>query len=217
MMLAAHLWNDLEPDVDGDQVQAAGNGLADSGLIAIVEPEGQQSQRVLERLFGRERDGSQETLNSGNDVGRKVSCGETSLRDLELSDDLEVGQGPRVPGSIPIWAELGRNLVVVDEFRRVGLRISARTSESRTHNFIRLAEARLPFTELDVALGQQIGVLAVNFGVGDLQPALLVAKSDVVAEIGGKVAQVLDSTHSLANVVLLESLGPTETKERKDD
>jgi hypothetical protein len=44
---SSHLWDDLEPDIDVDEVHALPDGRADSMLVSVSEPEGKQTQRVL--------------------------------------------------------------------------------------------------------------------------------------------------------------------------
>lgn len=125
MSLRAYLWNDLQPHVNRYRVQASRNGLTDISLIPIIEPERQQSKRVLQRVARRERDGPQETFHSRDNVSREVIGGQSFGGDFQLSDDLKVGQCPSVPRPIPFGIELGRHLVIMNELCGIRLLSSA--------------------------------------------------------------------------------------------
>lgn len=158
----AHLWDDFKPNIDGDRGQASRDGLTDIALISVVEPECQESERVLKRSGRRERDGPQEPLDRRDDISREMIGRQTFVRDFQLGDDFKVGQCPGVPRSVPSRIQLRCHLVVVNQLRGVRLLLSARAaimSAARTYNLLGLAQTRLPLTELDVTSCKEIRIL----------------------------------------------------------
>lgn len=116
-----NLRDDLEPDVYIDRRETIDDGVCDSTLITVREPERQQSERVLKRISRRERNGSKETLYGRDNVAIKVLSCQCIGNDFELSDYLKIGQSPGMPCLVPIRVELCRQRVVGEDGRGVML------------------------------------------------------------------------------------------------
>jgi hypothetical protein len=99
---------------------------------------------VLEALALRgEGDGAEEAGDGGHEVrGDLVGLGQL----LVVGDDLEVGQGPRVPGLVPVVVVLGGGLERREDVRNGGLGQV-------------VVELALPLAQGEVAPGQQLGVV----------------------------------------------------------
>lgn len=58
---STHLRDDLEPDVDADARSALGDGAVHGLVVAVFEPKGEKTKRVLKRVALGERDGTEKS------------------------------------------------------------------------------------------------------------------------------------------------------------
>lgn len=125
----AHLRNDLEPGVDADASEALHNGGGDFLSVTVLEPEREETKRVLQRVARRQGDRAEEgcevggsaspkaaaaprrlTLHGGHEVVREDGSRDRVLlvlRPSKVRDDLRVGKRPGVPGLVPHGVEVG--------------------------------------------------------------------------------------------------------------